>query len=131
VGHADPVHPDLEVLAFVALTVALAVVLSLLGLGNLGLPLALIGAPVLLGTGTLLAWAAWFAAQGLAASVLGTWLVGTSRPGRTVRPAAAVLVGAFVLAVFAQVPVLGALVPFAANHAAHARRPVAVGAWAT
>ncbi len=104
----------LALLIAAGVTVAVAVTLTVLGLGNLGLPLALIGAPVLLGIGALLTWAAWFAAQGLAASLLGLWLVGVARPGHAARPYAAVLVGALVLAVFAQVPILGALATFAA-----------------
>ncbi|WP_146009400.1 polymer-forming cytoskeletal protein [Deinococcus planocerae] len=104
----------LAVLVVAGVIVFAAVLLTMLGLGNLVLPLALIGAPVLLGVGALLAWAAWFAAQGLAASLLGTWLVGAARPGRAVQPSAAVLLGAFVLALLAQVPVLGGLMTLAA-----------------
>ncbi|MBB5234702.1 cytoskeletal protein CcmA (bactofilin family) [Deinococcus budaensis] len=104
----------LAVLTFAGATVLVAVGLSVLGLWNLGLPLALIGAPVLLGVGALLTWAAWFAAQGLAAFLLGRWLAGAVRPGHPVQPLTAVLVGALVLALLAQVPVLGGLVTFSA-----------------
>lgn len=104
----------LAVLGGAGAVVFVAVTLSVLGLWNLGLPLALIGAPVLLGVGALLAWVAWFAAQGLAAFLLGSWLVGAARPNPPVPAPAAVLAGALVLALLAQVPVLGGMVTLAA-----------------
>jgi cytoskeletal protein CcmA (bactofilin family) len=98
----------------VLVLVALAVVLTVLSLGNLGLPLAFIGAPVLLGVGALVSWLAVLAAQGFAAYLLGDWIGRTTRP--TARPAVllSTLGGALVLALLFRLPVLGGLLTLAA-----------------
>lgn len=83
--------------------------LLLLRLGGLGLPLALIGTPVLLGGAALIAWLALLGAQGFAAYLLGTWAVHAARPQATVAPVAAVLIGALLVALLLQIPVVGAL----------------------
>jgi hypothetical protein len=93
---------------------SLAVALTLISLGNLGLPLALIGAPVLLGMGALVSWVALLAAQGFAAYLLGDWTLRTLRPSWKLRSVIQVpLSGAFLLALLLQIPVLGGLITFA------------------
>ena len=105
----------LAVLLGVVLLTVLAVVLTLLSLGNLGLPLAFIGAPVLLGVGALISWLALIAAQGFAAYLLGDWILRTARPGSKPRSVLqAPLGGALLLALLLQIPVLGGLITFAA-----------------
>jgi hypothetical protein len=92
----------------------LAGALLLLRLGSLGLPLAVIGTPVLLGGAALMAWLALLGAQGFAAHLLGTWALHAARPQATVAPAVAVLVGALSVAALLQIPVVGALTTLAA-----------------
>ncbi|WP_161884228.1 polymer-forming cytoskeletal protein [Deinococcus alpinitundrae] len=92
----------------------LAGALLLLRLGGLGLPLAFIGMPVLLGGATLVAWLALLGAQGFAAYLIGTWIVHALRPQATFAPVATVLIGALLLALVLQIPVLGALATLAA-----------------
>ncbi len=105
----------LTALLGVLLLSVLAVVLTLLSLGNLGLPLAFIGAPVLLGVGALVSWLALLAAQGFAAYLLGDWMLRTLRPNSQPRSVVqAPLGGALLLALLLQVPVLGGLITFAA-----------------
>ena len=105
----------LAVLLGVVLLSVLAVVLTLLSLGNLGLPLAFIGAPVLLGVGALVSWLALIAAQGFAAYLLGDWILRTARPASQPRSVVqAPLGGALLLALLLQIPVLGGLIAFAA-----------------
>ncbi|PNY79557.1 bactofilin family protein [Deinococcus koreensis] len=108
----------LGVLALFGVGVTLAALLTLLGLGALGLPLGLIGAPTLLGLGALVMWLGWWVAQGLAAVLLGQWLLGALAPER--RPALwiRVLLGALTLAALTQLPVLGTLVTLGALLAA-------------
>lgn len=93
---------------------ALGGTLTLLRLGSLGLPLALIGTPVVLGSAALLAWVALLAAHGFAAYLTGTWVMHALRPAGVAAPVMAVLVGALLLALVLQIPVLGALVTLAA-----------------
>ncbi|MGY2896504.1 hypothetical protein [Deinococcus sp. UYEF24] len=105
----------LAALVGVLVLVALAGVLTLLSLGNLGLPLALIGAPVLLGLGALIGWVALLTAQGFAAYLLGEWIFKTLRPNSEPRSVfQAPLGGALLLALLLQIPVLGGLLTFAA-----------------
>jgi cytoskeletal protein CcmA (bactofilin family) len=93
--------------------VALAAVLTLLSLGNLGLPLAFIGAPVLLGVGALVSWLALLAAQGFTAYLLGDWIVRTTRPKAKPAVLLSALSGALILALLLQIPLLGGLLTFA------------------
>ena len=105
----------LAALLGVVLLGVLAVVLTLLSLGNLGLPLAFIGAPVLLGVGALVGWLALLTSQGFAAYLLGDWILRTARPGSKPRSVLqAPLGGALLLALLLQIPVLGNLMTFAA-----------------
>jgi hypothetical protein len=104
----------LAALLGVLVLVALAVLLTLIGVGNLGLPLALIGAPVLLGLGALVSWLALLAAQGFAAYLLGDWMLRTLRPTGKSAVLLSTLGGALVLALLIQIPVLGGLLTFAA-----------------
>ncbi|MGY2896407.1 hypothetical protein [Deinococcus sp. UYEF24] len=104
----------LAALLGVLVLVALAVVLTLIGVGNLGLPLALIGAPVLLGVGALVSWLALLAAQGFAAYLLGDWILRAVRPGREVTAVISATFGALLLALLIQIPVLGSLIAFMA-----------------
>lgn len=105
----------LAVLLGVVLLTVIAMVLTLLSLGNLGLPLAFIGAPVLLGVGALVSWLALIAAQGFAAYLLGDWILRTVRPASKPRSVLqAPLGGALLLALLLQIPVLGGLITFAA-----------------
>ena len=105
----------LAVLLGVVLLTVLAVVLTLMSLGNLGLPLAIIGAPVLLGVGALVSWLALLAAQGFAAYLLGDWILRTARPASQPRSVVqAPLGGALLLALLLQIPVLGGLLTFVA-----------------
>ncbi|GAA4001453.1 hypothetical protein GCM10022631_10000 [Deinococcus rubellus] len=92
----------------------LAGALTLLRLGGLGLPLAFVGMPVLLGGATLVAWLAMLGAQGFAAYLIGTWIVHALRPKGNMAPVAMVLIGALLLALVLQIPVLGALATLAA-----------------
>ena len=92
----------------------LAGALMLLRLGGLGIPLAFIGMPVLLGGASLVAWLALLGAQGFAAYLIGTWAMHLLRPQGTVAPVISVLVGALLLALVLQIPVLGALATLAA-----------------
>ena len=95
--------------------VSVAVVLTLLSLGHLGLPLVFLGVPVLLGVGALVSWLALLAAQGFAAYLLGDWALRTLRPNWKLRSVVqAPLSGAFLLAVLLQIPVVGGLLTFAA-----------------
>ena len=104
----------ITVLLGVLVLIAVAVVLTVLSLGNLGLPLAFVGAPVLLGVGALVSWLALIAAQGFTAYLLGDWITRSLRP--TARPAAllSTLGGALVLALLSRLPVLGGLITLAA-----------------
>lgn len=104
----------LLVLLGLGVAVTLAALLGMMGLGNLGLPLAFIGAPAVLGLGLLVGWLALLGAQGLAALVLGDLLLHLGRPQAPVSPVGAVLVGALGLALLLQVPVLGGLVTLTA-----------------
>ncbi|GGM19296.1 bactofilin family protein [Deinococcus aerophilus] len=105
--------PVLTVLGGLALGL-LAGALMLLSLGGLGLPLALIGLPALLSSAALIAWLATLGAQGFVAYLLGTWATHLLRPRGTVAPVISVLVGALLLALVLQIPVLGALTSLAA-----------------
>lgn len=87
----------------------LAGALMMLRLGGLGLPLAFMGLPVLLGGAALIAWLAMLGTQGFAAYLIGTWAVGALRPQRKVAPVAAVLIGALPVALLLQIPVVGAV----------------------
>lgn len=100
----------LAALLGVFVLVAMAVVLTLLNFGNLGLPLAFVGAPVLLGVTVLLCWLAVLAAQGFAAYQIGSLLLQTlqAKAGSNSMLLAS-LGGAFVLALLLQIPVLGSL----------------------
>jgi cytoskeletal protein CcmA (bactofilin family) len=105
----------LAALLGVLVLVALAVSLTLLSLGNLGLPLAFIGAPVLLGVGALISWLALLAAQGFAAYLLGDWIWKTVQPtGKSRSIVLASIGGALLLALLLQIPVLGGLLTFVA-----------------
>lgn len=108
----------LAVLAAVGVTVAVAALLTLLGLGTLGLPLGLIGAPTVLGVAALLMWLGWWLAQGLAATVVGQWALAALSPERPARWWATALLGAVALAVVMQLPVLGAVTTLVALLAA-------------
>ena len=104
----------LAALLGVFVLIALAAVLTVASLGNLGLPLAFIGAPVLLGVGALLSWLALLAAQGFAAYLLGDWIGRMVRPGSSPAVLLGTIGGALVLALLLQVPVVGGLLTFAA-----------------
>lgn len=108
----------LAVLAAVGVTVAVAALLTLLGLGMLGLPLGLIGAPTVLCVGALAMWLGWWLAQGLAATVVGQWALAALSPERPARWWATALLGALALAVVMQLPVLGAMTTLVALLAA-------------
>lgn len=100
----------LATLLSVLLLVTLAVVLSMLNLGNLGLPLALVGAPVVLGVALLVSWLALLAAQGFAAYQIAALMVRTLQPSSgSGSPLLASLGGAFIVALLLQIPVLGSL----------------------
>ncbi|WP_161883984.1 hypothetical protein [Deinococcus alpinitundrae] len=105
--------PIAALLGVLALGV-LAGALMLLRLGGLGLPLAFIGLPVLLGGATLVAWLALLGAQGFAAYLIGTWIVHALQPKESMAPVAMMLIGALLLALVLQIPVLGALATLAA-----------------
>ncbi len=94
----------------VLVLVALAATLTLLRLGNLGLPLAFIGAPVLVGIGALISWLALLAAQGFAAYLLGDWIYRAVQPGRAASVLISATLGALLLALLLQIPVLGSLI---------------------
>ncbi len=83
--------------------------LMLLRLGGLGLPLALIGMPVLLGGAALIAWLAMLGAQGFAAYLFGTWVMQALRYQNTAAPFAVVLIGALLVSLLLQIPVVGAV----------------------
>lgn len=106
----------LPVGAFLALLVLglVAGALTLLRLGGLGVPLALFGTPVVLGGAALIAWASLMGAQGFAAYLLGTWLMHALRPQAAATPVPATLIGAVLVALLLQIPVLGALLTLVA-----------------
>lgn len=110
-GYGALAFVGLPVAAFLGILVIglLAGALMMLRLGGLGLPLAFIGLPVLLGGAVLIAWLAMLGTQGFAAYLIGTWAVGALRPQRKVAPVAAVLLGALLLALVLQIPVVGAV----------------------
>ncbi|OOV12409.1 polymer-forming cytoskeletal protein [Deinococcus sp. LM3] len=106
----------LPVGAFLALLVLglVAGALTLLRLGGLGVPLALFGTPVVLGGAALIAWASLLGAQGFAAYLMGTWLMHALRPQAAATPVPATLIGAVLVALLLQIPVLGALLTLGA-----------------
>jgi cytoskeletal protein CcmA (bactofilin family) len=105
----------LAALLGVLVLVALAAVLTLLSLGNLGLPLAFIGVPVLLGVSVLVGWLALLAAQGFAAYQIGSLVLHTIQPNAGSNSVLlASLGGALVLSLLLQVPVLGSLLTLVA-----------------
>ncbi|PIG97351.1 bactofilin family protein [Deinococcus sp. UR1] len=106
----------LPVGVFLALLVLglVAGALTLLRLGGLGVPLALFGTPVVLGGAALIAWASLLGAQGFAAYLLGSWLMHALRPQAAATPVPATLIGAVLVALLLQIPVLGALLTLGA-----------------